>query len=258
VLKEHSAEHYYRALKSPIGIDLFAGAGGFSLGFIEAGFEVVAAVDSDPICAITYMHNLGKCPCQFHFVSDSDEEKLERRLQKAMKPGKGKTFATPTVAGAGWISHYGPEVPGVGHFFLGDIRQLSGRDILEPLDLKPGDVDCVMGGPPCQGFTTAGKRDVMDPRNAMVFEFARLVCEIRPKTCVMENVPGILNMVTPEGLPIVDAFCRILEDGGFAGYKSLLKSMESQTGVALLKGKTASKKKKKRKKAPPQDEPLLF
>lgn len=49
----------------------------------------------------------------------------------------------------------------------------------------------------------AGQRNVMDPRNSLVFEFRRLVLEVSPKTFVMENVPGLLSMVTAEGVPVI-------------------------------------------------------
>ena len=55
---------------------------------------------------------------------------------------------------------------------------------------------------------------------------------------VMENVPGIINMVTPQGVPVVDALTRILEDGGFGGADAFMNSIEAQTGnVGLLRGK---------------------
>ncbi len=251
---------YYKALRRPVAIDLFAGAGGFSLGIIQAGFEVVAAVDSDPTSAMTYMHNLGSYPCQFHFIDDSDEQRMEKALQNQMKADKKGEFEIPLIAGRGWIKHEPADVPGVGHFFLGDIRRLSGNDILEPIGLEVGQVDLVVGGPPCQGFTVIGKQNAADPRNTLVFEFMRLVCEIQPKSVCMENVPGILNMVTAEGLPVIDSLCRILEDGGFGTYKALLKSIESQAGVMLLRSKprSAKEKQKKRKKRKKREEPSLF
>ena len=54
-----------------------------------------------------------------------------------------------------------------------------------------GQVDVVFGGPPCQGFSTMGKRLVDDPRNQLVFHFFRLVRDLRPRYFVMENVPGM-------------------------------------------------------------------
>lgn len=53
-------------------------------------------------------------------------------------------------------------------------------------------IDLVFGGPPCQGFSTIGKRQLDDVRNSLVFEFCRLVKELQPRYFVMENVPGLL------------------------------------------------------------------
>lgn len=55
-------------------------------------------------------------------------------------------------------------------------------------------IHLVVGGPPCQGFSVAGKRDPNDPRNKLFNEFVRVVGELQPDYFVMENVPGILTM----------------------------------------------------------------
>ena len=55
------------------------------------------------------------------------------------------------------------------------------------------DIDVIIGGPPCQGFSTIGKRLVKDPRNELVFEFIRFVKVIQPKVFLMENVKGLLS-----------------------------------------------------------------
>jgi len=218
--------------RRPTGIDLFAGCGGFSLGFITAGFEVLAGVDNDPYSALTYMHNLGSYPCRFHWVETDDEHRMERALRKSWKRQKGRAVCRAYTSGGGWISAH-PEAAPVRHFFLGDVRQLSGKDILAPLGIQVGEIDCVFGGPPCQGFSRGNtRRSVMDPRNSLVFEFARLVCEIRPRTLVMENVPGIIDMVTPEGMPVLDAFSQILEAGGMGTYEGLRHALASRTGAA--------------------------
>lgn len=207
--------------KRPTGIDLFCGAGGFSLGFIEAGFEVVCGVDADPHAALTYLANLGAYPLGMRFVSDEDRAAFEKVAARQMKPPKGERLSRGVWSGM----HRPPSQPGVGCFFLGDVRSLTGAQILSACHLKRGDVDCVFGGPPCQGFSRSGKRDVMDPRNSLVFEFARLVLEIQPKTICMENVPDIVRMVTPEGISVVDAFCRILQDGGFGTVDGLKRAL---------------------------------
>jgi DNA (cytosine-5)-methyltransferase 1 len=122
----------------PIGIDLFAGAGGMSLGFEQAGFDVVAAVEVDPI------------HCSVHEFNFPETKVVPRSV-------------------VGLSAH--------------DIRQLSG------IGNRP--VDCVFGGPPCQGFSLIGQRALEDPRNSLVLEFVRLVAELDARTFVFENVKGL-------------------------------------------------------------------
>ncbi|MBD2139439.1 DNA cytosine methyltransferase [Anabaena sp. FACHB-1237] len=60
--------------------------------------------------------------------------------------------------------------------------------------LKPQEVDLVTGGPPCQPFSTAGKRgSVMDPRGSLFMDFIRIVKEVQPRFFLMENVKGLLS-----------------------------------------------------------------
>ena len=70
-----------------------------------------------------------------------------------------------------------------------DIRTIKNKEI-QPYK---GKVDLIIGGPPCQGFSTIGKRLVKDPRNELVFEFIRFVKVIKPKVFLMENVRGLLS-----------------------------------------------------------------
>lgn len=230
-----------RIAKRPTAVDLFCGCGGMSLGFIQAGWEVVAGVDSDPDCMLTYLYNLGAEPCEIHYVTPEDRARAEKAAGRehrtqARRGEEGFDLTTRNPSR--------PELPGVGHFWLGDARLIKGQDILDALGLEVGEIDCVCGGPPCQGFSIAGKREVMDPRNSLVFEFARLVLEMRPKTLLFENVPGILSMVTPEGLPVVDELCRVLEDGGFGTVDALKRSLLSTSGAgaALLSQPTEKRK----------------
>jgi DNA (cytosine-5)-methyltransferase 1 len=77
-------------------------------------------------------------------------------------------------------------------FILDDIHDLEPDLLLETAQVEHFDV--IIGGPPCQGFSTLGKRDVEDPRNRLFREFIRLVKDIRPKVVVIENVAGLLIM----------------------------------------------------------------
>ena len=229
--------------RRPTCIDLFCGCGGFSLGFIQSGWEVVAAVDWDVAAITTYMVNLGSYPIDIHFIEESDKDRLNSFLEKKIeRHTEGGLIRWVPTSGSGWIKGH-PEATAVKHVWVGDIRKLKGKDILDTIGMKIGEVDAIIGGPPCQGFSAAGRRDVMDPRNSLVFEFARLVVEIQPKTMVMENVPGIASMVTPEVLPVLDVFCRILEDGGFGTVEALKRSLLATSGAgAALRSKSQKKK----------------
>jgi DNA (cytosine-5)-methyltransferase 1 len=68
-----------------------------------------------------------------------------------------------------------------------DIRTVTGKEITE----KFGKIDHLDGSPPCQGFSTAGRRRVTDSRNDLVLENIRLIREIRPRTFLIENVSGM-------------------------------------------------------------------
>lgn len=220
----------------PVGVDLFAGCGGFSLGCEQAGVHMAAAVECEPNAAMTYMVNLARPGVKIHFDTPERAEKFARHLEKHMglaaKAKDGAVVPVGSLAGDGWISHQPASVRGCEHFFFADVRNVTGEQILDALGLRRGEVDMVVGGPPCQGFSAAGKRNVMDPRNSLVFEFARLVLEIWPKTFTMENVPAMTTMVTPEGVPVIDALCRVLSDGGFSAYDALKRTMAAQTGTA--------------------------
>lgn len=120
----------------PTAIGLFVGGGGLDLGFRQAGFDILAATDSDPYAEKTHQRN--------------------------------------------W-----PGVP----FLREDIRTLTVEKIGEATRGRRPDV--VIGGPPCQGFSTLGDRLSADPRNALVDAFMRIVDGLRPQAVIIENVRAI-------------------------------------------------------------------
>ena len=73
----------------------------------------------------------------------------------------------------------------------GDVRKVSGREIANLAKLGDSKPDILVGCPPCQGYSLLGKRNPDDPRNFLYLEFVRLTKEMRPKSIVMENVPGL-------------------------------------------------------------------
>ena len=75
--------------------------------------------------------------------------------------------------------------------FEGDISDLSPQTLLDAIGLKPGEVDLLAGGPPCQSFSTAGKRAAtQDPRGTLLWQYLRFIEVIQPKFFLMENVRG--------------------------------------------------------------------
>jgi DNA (cytosine-5)-methyltransferase 1 len=75
-----------------------------------------------------------------------------------------------------------------------DLLAEGGRVLKLGRDIHPGEVDLVTGGPPCQPFSTAGKRgSVMDPRGSLFMDFIRIVKEVQPRFFLMENVRGLLS-----------------------------------------------------------------
>ena len=75
----------------------------------------------------------------------------------------------------------------------GDIAKLSVDECLSMAGIAPGELDILDGSPPCQGFSTAGKRIMDDPRNQLFREYVRLLRGLRPKVFVMENVSGMIK-----------------------------------------------------------------
>jgi DNA (cytosine-5)-methyltransferase 1 len=135
--QKHDQNHDFQH-RRPIAVDLFAGAGGMTLGFEQAGFDVLAAVELDPIHASVHEYN-------FPF----------------------------------WTT------------ICRSVSETSAQEIREQSAIGDRDIDVVFGGPPCQGFSLMGKRDLSDDRNSLVFNFLRLVLDLQPKYFVMENVRGM-------------------------------------------------------------------
>ncbi len=82
-----------------------------------------------------------------------------------------------------------------GHNVLGgDIREIKPEQLLEKAGLKVGEPFLICGGPPCQPFSTAGKRlGINDPRGSLFMDFIRMIDYIRPRFFIMENVKGIMS-----------------------------------------------------------------
>ena len=152
-------------------VDIFAGAGGLSLGFEAAGFEILVANDFDDYCAATF---------------------------RAAHPR------------AKWLS--------------GPIQEIGAGAFLEAANLDVGELDCLIGGPPCQAFSVYNhQRGMHDERSGLFREYLRIVAGLRPKFVVMENVTGMTSV--EEGLAVREIH-RGLEDLGYRVEHRILKAEE--------------------------------
>ena len=111
-----------------------------------------------------------------------------------------------------------PEVP----IWQKDVSKLTGEQILNFCGIKKGELDVFDGSPPCQGFSTAGKRQVCDPRNDLVGHYIRLVGELSPKVFIMENVSGMVKGVMK---------------GTFIEYVKQMKEMDYNVSCRLVNAK---------------------
>ncbi len=212
-------------------IDLFCGAGGFSLGFINAGWHVVAAMDASIMALHTYYHNL--CDLDTRIIGDisrKDYSKLEQTRQEWRMFDAGGFDACPGPGHRRATMHYVlqrfkfrdmlPDLPdGDGNYQAVDVlfykkaQDVTGYDILDAVsEVTNGEqIGAVIGGPPCQGFSCMNKnRHKRDTRNFLVFEFGRLVMEINPKTFIMENVPEMQRFKLPDGRNLTDTLMEMV------------------------------------------------
>lgn len=102
---------------------------------------------------------------------------------------------------------------------VGDISELTGDDLLSAANLSAEEVDVIIGGPPCQGFSLSGKRMLDDPRNILYKSFVRMVETIQPKAFVMENVPGLVKLFNGQ------VKTQVIEDFSNIGYLVEMKQL---------------------------------
>lgn len=95
-----------------------------------------------------------------------------------------------------------------------DVTKISDQEVLGWAMPDRG-LDVLFGGPPCQGFSLAGKRDVYDPRNQLFNYMANIAKLLKPKYVVLENVRLLTSMKAPDGSFIKDHIIRVLDEAGY-------------------------------------------
>lgn len=140
-------------------VDLFCGAGGCSEGLIQAGFDILFSSDISPMVELTYRH---------------------RHEQLGLIQGENTWFERSDIRNLS------------GDFIRKKIKELNCFN--DGIHHAPEQIDLIIGGPSCQGFSRAGKRRKNDPRNMLFGEYVRVVKEILPRYIVLENVEGFMDM----------------------------------------------------------------
>lgn len=103
-----------------------------------------------------------------------------------------------------------------------DLANCDFESVRNGLGLRKGEIDILIGGPPCQGFTTAGPRFWDDPRNKLVINYANALAYFKPRWFVMENVEGILT--TAQGTYLIETIKKMVS----LGYSVFLKKVYMQ------------------------------
>lgn len=107
-----------------------------------------------------------------------------------------------------------------------DIKDFSINDLNNDLGIKHGDIDIVVGGPPCQAYSTVGKRLIDDPRGKLFQEYFRILTEFKPRLFIFENVKGLLSM---QGGTLVKQIIKLFESIGYKVQMKLLNAADYGT-----------------------------
>ncbi|MFA0226418.1 DNA cytosine methyltransferase [Vibrio splendidus] len=185
-------------------IELFAGCGGLSLGLDEAGFELVLANELSPMAAETFAYNFfgedleelgnqNKMPAHTFWLN-SENDSLRPRLRE-------NPFEFPAYGAEGFSDLSDDWQALNGNLVVGSIIELNRLLDAQPVLVehlrnafgRDGGLDLVSGGPPCQSFSLAGKREKNSDKNTLPWEFAKFVKHAQPKIALLENVTGILR-----------------------------------------------------------------
>lgn len=100
-----------------------------------------------------------------------------------------------------------------------DLSKVTPNNLLEKSRLSRENVDLIIGGPPCQGFSSAGAKDWADPRNVLIRNYVEIVTTLKPTWFIMENVEGLLT--ANDGVFLIEAIIRFLEAGYWVRVKKV-------------------------------------
>ena len=184
-------------------IELFAGCGGMSLGLDAAGFELYFANELSPMAGETFAYNILNENLQDK--AEMMEPSMKVRWVKSKFPSNNLTDRlreNPSTAKDGSYSDIHSIKDIKNKLLIGDINQLleffiANEDIVSKIVKEK--IDLLSGGPPCQSFSLAGKRERNNKKNLLPLSFARIAGLLQPKVVLLENVKGITSPFTEDG-----------------------------------------------------------
>lgn len=169
-------------------IDLFAGAGGLSEGFVRAGFNPIAHVEMNKDACDTL-----KTRAAYHWLKENGKENVYSDYLKSETKNKEEF----------WKKNVPDNI--INSVINTEISKETLPEIFKKIDSKLGKnkIDLIVGGPPCQAYSVAGRarKDMeKDPRNFLYKYYVEFLRRYQPKMFVFENVPGILSAKNGEYL----------------------------------------------------------
>lgn len=175
----------------PTCVSLFAGAGGLDLGLEMAGFESVFVNELEETFHRTLVVNKELGAMSKNEAVAYLERELQRRCWKNLSSTEIAEIKKRVLS-----ENRGRYLANA-YLHQGDVRELKGSYILEKSGLKVGELDLLAGGPPCQPFSRAGKRETVGIADGRLFlEMTRLAAELKPRFVMFENVKGLAQSKT--------------------------------------------------------------
>lgn len=184
-------------------IELFAGCGGMSLGLDSAGFELYFANELSPMAGETFAFNILNEDLNGKALLKEEADKVKWIKSKYPKDKLTERLReNPFLAKYGDYSDIATLDDLKNKLLIGDIDQLlefleANIEIVQ--SIRDEGIDLLSGGPPCQGFSMAGKREKNDHKNLLPLSFAKITGLIQPKVVLLENVKGITSPFLENG-----------------------------------------------------------